>query len=92
MKRAVLAALAVLFAFPAFAAPNCASTADVVSLLTQRYGEAPIARGTDDQGRLVLWWGNPETGSWTATITAGDETCIAAQGGSFERLALEPNV
>lgn len=89
---AAAAALAALFAFPALAAPNCASTEQVADILTQRYQEAPIARGLDEAGRLILWWGNVETGSWTITITAGDMTCIAGQGGRFERVALAPNV
>jgi len=33
-----------------------------------------------------------DTGSWTATVTKGDQTCIAAQGGGFQRMALDPNV
>lgn len=93
MKRiAAAAALAATFAFPAHAAPNCASTEDVVEILTLRFAEEPVARGLDQNGNILLWWANVDTGSWTLTVTRGDQTCVVADGAAFERLALQPNV
>lgn len=92
MKSITTTALAVLLACPAFAAPNCASHADVEAIITQGYGEVPIATGLDERGNFVIWWGNPETGTWTATVSRGDQTCIVSQGDSFKREALAPNV
>ena len=92
MKLFTAATAAFLTASTAFAAPNCASNDDVEDILTQRYGEAPMIAGVDVNGMLVIWWGNEETGSWTATVTNGDVTCIVAQGEAMRELALAPNV
>lgn len=92
MKLLATAILAFLTASPVLAAPNCASNKDAYSILTEMYEEAPVARGVDNKGQIVTFWGNTDTGSWTATVTVGDQTCIVAQGGQFERLALAPNV
>lgn len=92
MKLIATTALAVLLTCPAFAAPNCAATADVESVITQKFGEEEIASGMDNRGRLVQWWGNLETGTWTATITSGGQTCIVSEGGLLQRMALKPNV
>jgi len=80
---AALAALAALLAVPAAAAPNCASAADVVSILSQRYGESVAMSGASMSGGLLQIWGNDDTGSWTATVSNGEITCIVAQGDGF---------
>lgn len=92
MKLFAPTALAVVLAFPAVAAPNCASVKDATEILRGMYQEEVIAVGKNRQGYLVEWWGNQETGSWTITATRNGRTCIAGQGGAFERVVLQPNV
>lgn len=92
MKLIATTALAVLLAFPAFAAPNCAKPEQVKDILVQKYGEEVIGQGYDAKGALIQYWGNTETGSWTITGTKNGISCILGQGGGFERLSLAPNV
>ncbi len=92
MKLFTAATAAILTATTAFAAPECASNQDVEDILTQRYGESPMVAGVDVRGMMVVWWGNPDTGSWTATVTNGDMTCIVAQGVAMQEIDLPPNV
>lgn len=92
MRLITATALAVLLACPAVAAPNCAHKDDVTALLTEKYGEEIISLGIDLRGSIVAWWGNTETGTWTATVTHGSETCIVAQGDNFQNVSLQPNV
>ena len=91
MKLAVLAALAVLFAFPAHANPRCADTADVISILTQKYGEQRAAIGMTESGVLFELWGNAETGSWTlvAALSVG-QSCILEEGVEYQALPVTP--
>ena len=89
---ATLTALAVLFAFPANAAPNCAQINDVHDILKGRYQEELIAEGYNEHGELIQWWGNSSTGSWTAIVSNGPMACIVAQGDKFKRVSLRPNV
>jgi len=89
---AILTALAVLFAFPANAAPNCAPIDEVHDILRDMYHEDLIAEGYNANGELVQWWGNPASGSWTAILTNGPIGCIVAQGDRFKRTSLRPNV
>jgi len=92
LKFAYATALAVLFAFPVAAAPNCASVAQVIELLTLGYGESPVAQGLDERGALIQMWVNPETGSWTVTGTGPSGTsCVLAQGEGGSYKAPEPN-
>jgi hypothetical protein len=86
--RAGVTALAVLFAFPAYAQePPCAPYADLAGALTSKYGESVMERGLSQAGVLVEWWGNSETGTWTIlTITAAGVACIVQAGELFETL------
>lgn len=93
MKKTFVAALvAASLAVPAWAQSNCGSVADVTAKLTLSYGEEVAAEGVDTRGQLVQMWGNPQTGSWTATVSNGDMMCIVAQGGGFARVAFRPNL
>jgi hypothetical protein len=94
MKKIILAgAMASLFALPVNAAPNCASIAQVIELLTLGYGESVAASGLDERGALIQMWVNPETGSWTVTGTGPSGTsCVLAQGEGGNHFAPEPNV
>lgn len=92
MKTIIATALAALLAYPAVAAPNCASVADVTDILTNKYGEEVVSHGLNNRGMIVMMWANIDTGSWTATVSDGIEMCIVSQGDRFERVSLRPNV
>ncbi len=92
MKFLTSAALAVLLACPAFAAPNCASNAQVKAILTEKFEEEIVSYGVTEKGELMMWWGNEAKGTWTVTATIGEITCIMASGGGFKRVVLSPNV
>ncbi|MDC0657033.1 hypothetical protein N6L27_03385 [Leisingera sp. SS27] len=83
MKALIATALAAIFAMPAWAQANCAERAQVLDILRGKYQEETIARGIDARGRMVEWWGNSETGSWTAVLTKGGQSCIVGQGWDF---------
>ncbi len=92
MRLIATTAVAALLACPALAAPNCASNAQVEAILTEKFQEEPVSHGMTENGHLMMWWGNLDTGSWTITETLGENTCIRASGGGFKRLAMKPNV
>lgn len=81
----ILASVFALMASPVIA-QGCrpAPTENVHQFLTERYGEAPIGRGTAGEGQnlvmIELWW-NPETGTWTLVATRADgKRCPIAAG------------
>ena len=82
-------ALAVLTAFPALAAPNCATNAQVQEILTVKFKEAVIFQGVHKDGKVIIRvWINPESGSWTLTGTdAEGMTCILSEGQAGETIA-----
>ncbi len=85
MLKSVILAAGLLLPVAAIAQPQCAEREDVLSILTQKYGESRYVAGMDRSGRLVEVWGNLESGSWTITTTRPDMvTCLAAEGHNLE--------
>lgn len=82
--RILAAALAVLFACPAYAA-QCFDR-DVFVGLASGYGEARAFVGlVKDQSAFLEMFANDATGSWTLVVTTPDgRTCIAASGEAYE--------
>jgi len=81
--------LALLFVSPAFAEVNCANHNLIVQNLANKYNEALFVIGLDDSQNLIEIFANPETGTWTALLTAPDmNTCIVSNGTNFEFQAL----
>lgn len=82
MKTLILAALAALFAVPAFAQQQCPPRANAVEVLTGRYGETVVVLGITNDGLAVFeFWGSSESGTWTLTRTTPDGvTCALADG------------
>jgi len=53
----------------------------VVEHLASKYGEAVSAWGVSSAGALVEVFENPETGTWTITVTApGGTACLVGAG------------
>lgn len=67
---------------------GCATHDIVTARLAADYGESrqTVALGADNT--LVETWANPDTGTWTLTVTqAGGPTCLVASGQAFELVA-----
>ena len=85
MKIIIAAALAALFACPAYAQRNCGPRDDVRARLAEGYGETRQAVGLVSNGALMEIYGSLETGSWTLTLTQPNGlTCLMASGQSLE--------
>jgi hypothetical protein len=61
--------------------PNCDTLANVRALLEGKYGEEIVAQGISTKGRLVMWYGNRETESWSVvTVIPNGLACLNANG------------
>ena len=88
--KALITATAVmaLIATQAQAEVYCAPRAIAVTHLTETYGEIRQSIGMEQRDLLVETWANPDTGSFTVTITGADgEMCFALTGDGYEGLA-----
>lgn len=82
MKALILAAVAALFAVPAFAQQqSCFPREAVEQSLADKYGESQRFRGLSSDGRAAEVWLNEESGTWTFTLTdPRGVTCLSADG------------
>ena len=87
-----IAAIAALLAAPAAAQTNCGTTDEVERFLSDRHGERVVAFGLMQSGGLLQIWTNPKTGSFSAVVTDGNISCIAASGSSFAITPMPPNL
>lgn len=77
--------LATNHAFAQSANRNCGERGPIVERLADRYGESRQSIGLGTQNRIVETFANPETGSWTITVTMPNGTmCLLASGHAFE--------
>lgn len=87
-----IAALTAFLAAPVAAQSNCRPVEEVKTFLEGRYGEVVVAYGVMDTGNLVQIWANLTTGTFTAVVTDGIVSCIAANGGGFATVPGRPNL
>lgn len=80
MIRAAI--LTALLASPAMAQQVCLPEPQIEAGLSQRYGETVFDTIEDEQGVWELW-GNPESGTWTVTLTRDGTTCVMRAGEGF---------
>ena len=84
MKFSILA----LIAFPIAAQADCADREAVIERLQGTYGETHRAYALNAGQNLTDFYVNPETGTWTITVTKPDgPTCIVAYGRNWTDLA-----
>lgn len=85
------AALAIGFLWPASAdaqVSNCAAHDVVAERLADGWGETRQAIMLGRENTVIEIWANPETGSWSLTVTRpGGPTCLGAAGEAFQLLA-----
>lgn len=66
---------------------NCGARQPIVERLADRFGESRQSIGLGTQNRVVETFANPETGSWTITVTSPNGmTCLIASGHAYEEL------
>lgn len=93
MKLLAIAALAALFAFPAFAQQNCAPRDLVVERLASEYGESPQMMGIDQRGSIFEVFASLDTGTWTVVITTpSGQACFVAAGEAFAMMRSAPDL
>ena len=85
-----LALLLILLGGQAFAQVplrNCAERDRVAMRLAERYGEERRAVGLANGNRVMEFYGNLESGSWTITVTdTRGVTCVLAAGVSYDEV------
>ncbi|GGG81505.1 hypothetical protein GCM10011415_33840 [Salipiger pallidus] len=65
----------------------CAPRDQVVSKLTEKYGETRQSIGLGSNNAMMEVYASSETGTWTITVTsAGGMTCLVASGQAYEML------
>lgn len=95
MKLFVATALAVLFAWPTFAAANCASSLQAIEFHSGKHGQIVIEHREgplpDNPEFIVQWalWLNEKTGIWAVTATANGVTCMFAAGKNYAGQSLD---
>ncbi|MEM9707152.1 MAG: hypothetical protein AAF871_00040 [Pseudomonadota bacterium] len=66
---------------------NCGERGLIVERLADNYGESRQSIGLGTQNRVVETYANPETGSWTITVTMPNgRMCLMASGHAYESL------
>lgn len=90
MKHVSLTALVVslLAAAPAASQNACASRDQVLTRLSEKYGETRQSIGLAQNSGVFEVFASHETGSWTILMTRPDGvTCLVASGQAFEQQA-----
>ncbi len=81
MKAVTFTALAVLFASPALAEPQCLERGEFIEILSSAYGETRHVIALERSGGIMEWWANDLTGTWTLTMSPpAGPICIVASG------------
>lgn len=69
----------------------CAEYELVAERLAEKYGESVNGMGLTSNQSIIQVWSNPETGTWSITVTnAQGVACLVASGQAWE--ILEPTV
>ena len=91
MMRAILIfALVAVFSYPANAQSVCGPRAELVSKLSQKYSESPVAVGEESRGSVLEVLVSP-SGSWTILRTMPNGvSCLLAAGENWETIAYSP--
>lgn len=88
MKHILLTALVAVLSFPAHAASNCGTHAQITALLADEYAELVVAVGVAATGGLLEVLASADNSTWTVIYTepSGFPTCALAAGEDWQRL------
>ena len=80
----------------AYAEAVCGKRADLLSQLSGRWSEAPVAMGLKDDGSMLEIIAASDGATWTVLVTyPGGSSCVVATGERWEnappKVALGPN-
>lgn len=90
MKHVSLTALVagIFLATPAVSQNACASRDQVLTRLSEKYGETRQSIGLAQNAGVFEVFASDETGSWTIVVTRPNGvTCLVASGQAFEQSA-----
>jgi len=59
---------------------NCGPADQAEAYLQDQFGEEIAAYGLTDQGSVVEFWVNDETGTWSLVFRRGDIRCLVDSG------------
>jgi len=91
MLRIALASALSILALPALAQSPCGPITNLTAHLAANHNEAPVARGVDAAGRLLLMYVDPASGTWTAVVAQPDGlACIVSTGTGWEAVDSKP--
>ena len=95
MRKSLSLGLGLVFlSSAALAQPQCDTRDKVLSLLAEKYKEAPVALGVTNNGGLVEVLSTNEGTTWSIIVTAPDgKSCLVAAGEGWralEQVALDP--
>ena len=80
---AVAASLSVVSSIqnPVSAQSNCGQRTELVTALSDRFNEAPVAAGLSQLGQLIEVFSSADGTTWTLMVTKPDgESCLIAAG------------
>lgn len=84
MRLLLLSLMSFLTAQAVEAAVPCAKSKAVRDNLAGKFGEAKVATGVIDTGRVMEIWINPKSGTWTVLLTmTNGNSCIMSGGQDF---------
>jgi hypothetical protein len=89
MKVLASAALVGFMAFPALG-QDCHQFDALDATLRADYSERSIILAVDSNGAAFLFYGNPETESWTIVLLAGQCAQVMAYGVGYEEVPAFP--
>lgn len=71
----------VTMSLPAHAQAQCSTRVNLVTQLTEKYGEVSQGVGLQNASRVIEVWSSKKTGSWTIIASRADGmSCILATG------------
>jgi hypothetical protein len=86
-------ALVLCLSSPALAQLQCNTRDSVLSLLANKYKEAPIAAGVTNTGKLVEVLSTGDGNTWTIIVTKpGGLSCLVAAGEGWKIMKAVPPI
>ena len=86
-KYALAAVLGLAMCSPVAAQPNCADRDQMVTKLSEKFGETQQSYGLTPNNNIIEMFANQESGTWTALLTTSTgKSCMMASGTAFRNV------